>query len=381
MFFTLAQNASDEAQRLSSHTQALKICQFVQRKVVTMDGRLILPVPSNEFHRLQKAYFTSATLHSLIRPAGSPSAIIDYFTSIELVLRPPPPYSDSQCYTMRELILATYIAGYVVCARAGAPIPREIVESLTIPGEPPFLVRMSDPGFNLFDAVHTAGERLLTALLHVGGGTLPVLLLLPDLVARLSTVLFAHTSGTPPAICVRHKEGAIQLPSESIKQQTNAMTSTILLTLAKRFQDSTALAGEEGIPGLGRSIQPNTAFIIILYYVSLALEPSPSTYNNLGILLSGVSTTTVIVDADGRQQVLNGHVMANLYYRAGLQLDRTHPHLLTNLASLLKDLGQIDQAIQLYMEAIRYKPDFDIALANLGNAIKDAVRLRLPGWD
>ena len=33
---------------------------------------------------------------------------------------------------------------------------------------------------------------------------------------------------------------------------------------------------------------------------------------------------------------------------------------------------------RLYTKAVEHKPDFDIALANLGNAIKDAVRhLRL----
>ena len=43
----------------------------------------------------------------------------------------------------------------------------------------------------------------------------------------------------------------------------------------------------------------------------------------------------------------------------------------------LKDQGQIEQSIQLYTEAINRKPDFDIALANLANAIKDAVCLFL----
>ncbi|OBZ79822.1 putative UDP-N-acetylglucosamine--peptide N-acetylglucosaminyltransferase SEC [Grifola frondosa] len=47
------------------------------------------------------------------------------------------------------------------------------------------------------------------------------------------------------------------------------------------------------------------------------------------------------------------------------------------MGSLLKDQGQTDQAIMLYLKAIEHKPDFDIALANLGNAIKDVGR----AWD
>lgn len=46
----------------------------------------------------------------------------------------------------------------------------------------------------------------------------------------------------------------------------------------------------------------------------------------------------------------------------------------TNLGSLLKDLGQLSEAIRMYEKAVDCDPAFDIALANLANAVKDQGR-------
>lgn len=59
------------------------------------------------------------------------------------------------------------------------------------------------------------------------------------------------------------------------------------------------------------------------------------------------------------------------YYEAGLKLDPRHPHLYTNLGSLLKDMGQLPQAVAMYRRAVEFNPSFDVALANLANAVKD----------
>ncbi|KAJ2974055.1 hypothetical protein NUW54_g11954 [Trametes sanguinea] len=157
----------------------------------------------------------------------------------------------------------------------------------------------------------------------------------------------------------------MKAPAETVRQQTNGMTSTILLTLAKRFQDN--VLGGMALPGSGGTLRVSTSVIILLYYLALAWSPAPSTFNNLGIVLSGI--TDGRTGADG--ELLDGMGLARTYYTAGLQLDPKHPHLLTNLGSLLKDQGQTEQAIKMYMKAVEQKPDFDIALANLGNAIKD----------
>lgn len=88
-----------------------------------------------------------------------------------------------------------------------------------------------------------------------------------------------------------------------------------------------------------------------------------------------------------------------LFQRAGLALDPKHPHLYTNLGSLLKDMGQLAQAVQMYRMAVEYNPTFvspcpplrvvtgpdflfpdskDVALANLANAIKDTGHIVRP---
>jgi len=67
--------------------------------------------------------------------------------------------------------------------------------------------------------------------------------------------------------------------------------------------------------------------------------------------------------------------MALAYYNYGLNLDKRHAHLYTNLGSLLKDLGQLGTAIRMYEEAVKCDQKFDIALANLANAVKDQGRI------
>lgn len=71
----------------------------------------------------------------------------------------------------------------------------------------------------------------------------------------------------------------------------------------------------------------------------------------------------------------SGIALALAYYYYGLQLDKRHAHLYTNLGSLLKDIGQLDVAISMYDQAVKCDPNFDIALANLANAVKDKGRI------
>lgn len=67
--------------------------------------------------------------------------------------------------------------------------------------------------------------------------------------------------------------------------------------------------------------------------------------------------------------------LALAYYNYGLRLDSKHVHLHTNLGSLLKDIGQLDLAIQMYERAVSCDGTFDIALTNLANAVKDKGRI------
>ena len=160
-----------------------------------------------------------------------------------------------------------------------------------------------------------------------------------------------------------------------------ATTSNSLLSLAKIYQDGLSNATHAA----GFRTPAGTRDILALYYLSLSLQPSPSTANNVGILLASVQPSTHRhrqVEARP-SEVLNiagvekgsGIELALLYYNFGLNLDKNHAHLYTNLGSLLKDIGQLEPAIKMYERAVRCDDKFDIALANLANAVKDQGRI------
>jgi tetratricopeptide (TPR) repeat protein len=159
-------------------------------------------------------------------------------------------------------------------------------------------------------------------------------------------------------------------------------TSNSLLSLAKIFQDGMATNSPKATV-----YQSNYGVreILALYYLSLSLQPSPSTANNVGILLASVQQSAPSKPMAGSHMVPHhpipglvpgsGVALALAYYYYGLQLDTRHAHLYTNLGSLLKDIGQLDVAIQMYEQAVNCDQNFDIALANLANAVKDKGRI------
>lgn len=159
-------------------------------------------------------------------------------------------------------------------------------------------------------------------------------------------------------------------------------TSNSLLSLAKIFQDGMATNSPRAA-----SYQSNYGVreILALYYLSLSLQPSPSTANNVGILLASVqqsapSKPIPVSNPTPYPQIPglvpgSGVALALAYYYFGLQLDKRHAHLYTNLGSLLKDIGQLDVAISMYEQAVHCDQNFDIALANLANAVKDKGRI------
>jgi len=159
-------------------------------------------------------------------------------------------------------------------------------------------------------------------------------------------------------------------------------TSNSLLSLAKIFQDGMATNSPKAA-----AFQSNYGVreILALYYLSLALQPSPSTANNVGILLASVqqSAPSKHIPVSNPIPKLNipglvpgsGIALALAYYHYGLLLDSRHAHLYTNLGSLLKDIGQLEAAIQMYEQAVACDKNFDIALANLANAVKDKGRI------
>lgn len=225
--------------------------------------------------------------------------------------------------------------------------------------------------------------RIRSALIRVGPSTtqetnsayhLQPLLLTPDKARHTARLVFGGDGGLP---------GLAAIAEPAQKRAALQTTSNALLSLAKIFQDTMAAGNSD--TGLSR---PPTGVgdILALYYLSLALQESPSTANNVGILLAGIQqtvkpprgarppTTTVQPSIPG---VLpgSGLELALSYYNYGLRLDPKHVHLHTNLGSLLKDVGQLDLAIQMYERAVSCDGTFDIALTNLANAVKDKGRI------
>ncbi|KAJ2628494.1 hypothetical protein GGF44_004472, partial [Coemansia sp. RSA 1694] len=157
---------------------------------------------------------------------------------------------------------------------------------------------------------------------------LPLTLLVPENAARILQVIFPETRGVLPgfaglsaATTASSKPGGA---ATSALQQANHVASNLVLQLAKLHQDHAVVA------------QPLT-IVLPLYYISLALEASPSTCNNLGIILSAIPsppTATLVPSLQGGQQAAQapmGSALAMQYYTQGLGLDRRHPHLYTNL--------------------------------------------------
>ncbi|VZH90120.1 unnamed protein product [Fusarium fujikuroi] len=203
-------------------------------------------------------------------------------------------------------------------------------------------------------------------------GTRP-LLLPPERARHTAQLVFGGTGSLP---------GLQHVAEGSTKRAAVQTTSNSLLSLAKIFQDS--LSSGQGTPNILRR-PSGVEDILALYYLSLSLQESPSTANNVGILLAGVqqiasNPPTPNVDVPAHSSIPgivpgSGLALALAYYHYGLRLDPKHVHLHTNLGSLLKDIGQLDLAIQMYEQAVACDGTFDIALTNLANAVKDRGRI------
>ncbi|KAI8884412.1 glycosyltransferase family 41 protein [Backusella circina FSU 941] len=202
--------------------------------------------------------------------------------------------------------------------------------------------------------------------------SIPLVLLQPDQAVRIFQIVFSSSAGILPGIV-----SLAQSPEHaSAIQQANQTTSTLLLTLAKLFQDIMNPTSPALVAVAQTGHTPTLSTLLPLYYLSLALHPSPSTANNLGIILSNISGAVAASAVRMTDNALTGTMLAMQYYMYGLQLDPRHPHLFTNLGSLLKDMGHLNEAINMYEKAVEFNPRFDVALANLGNAIKDLGRVQ-----
>lgn len=208
---------------------------------------------------------------------------------------------------------------------------------------------------------------------EAGSRSLPTepILLAPEQALATAKLCFPFFGELPG---LQHVPGG---PQSTPRKAVISTTSNSLLSLAKIFQDGMSNSTRSvGVTPLACGVRD----ILALYYLSLSLQPSPSTANNVGILLASVQQVAVSAQTQHKIDVPgvvpgSGIALALQYYNYGLQLDQQHAHLYTNLGSLLKDIGQLDAAITMYERAVKCDGKFDIALANLANAVKDKGRI------
>lgn len=194
-------------------------------------------------------------------------------------------------------------------------------------------------------------------------------LLTPDYAIHTARFVFQPNGELP---------GLRDISNQAAKRAAISTTSNSLLSLAKIFQDGMSSGSSVGASKSSADVKD----ILALYYLSLSLHPSPSTANNVGILLASVqqASPSLVVPSSSLPRMPgvgpgSGVSLALGYYYYGLHLDNRHAHLYTNLGSLLKDINQLSAAIKMYEQAVDCDPNFDIALANLANAVKDQGRI------
>ncbi|CAE6411254.1 unnamed protein product [Rhizoctonia solani] len=369
--------------------QALDVCEFVLKQMVP--GPTILSslstglIQQGESHRLQNILHTSGNLKFLLAIAEDPnpekefSGLRDQFAAVELMLnnRTHTEHRTDDVYlTTHDLLLGLAVSALYVTGN--------------LPSIPELEAEIkSNPSRDLPYHIHNTQHAVLNAL--TSNNVLPLLFVKPENIFSVMTYLFSSTKGLFPGVIQEARNLNLEaIPAVLPTSATNAsrMTATVLLTVAKHLQEA-ARRGDALpylLPSNGHGvpvIRASLSAALLLYYCALALHPSASVCNNLGILLStlvGERITCLAQPPDSTItqpafEVLTGPSLARTYYHQGLILDPNHPHLLTNMGSLLKDEGKVDDAIRVYSRALEIKPDFDVALANIANATKDAGRI------
>ncbi|KAG8781624.1 hypothetical protein FRC12_021678 [Ceratobasidium sp. 428] len=343
--------------------QALAVCEFALRELVPgptiVTGLSTGLVGVGESHRLQNLLYTTGNLTYLLAATGQERPEFDkefagvkyQFNAIELVLNKrlkTDPGSNGIYLTTYDLLLGL------------------TVSALHVTGNLPYIYELDTQiegtsDVNLLDRIHQSRNIVLRTL--TTNNILPLVLLKPENIFAMMVRMFSSTKGLFPGIV--EEAGNLNLdslPSVLPPGATNAsrMTATILLTLAKHFQEAATRGSlipdilPTGVVG-NSSIRASLSVALLLYYCALALYPSAPVCNNLGILLSTLAGTRIRclvlppesnTAKEAEYEVLTGPGLARAYYLQGLNLDPHHPHLLTNMGSLLKDEGKLEEAIK-----------------------------------
>lgn len=343
--------------------KTMDVCRHTCSQLISGNGRLSSAVDPQTVHRLFNVLVNIANLMHRIDNT-MPATTECYMRAIEVVIQPPQSHCSTSKVTYQDFLLAAWTIGLALSFVRESRVPPHITSALKSGGHASILTRVGNLDFDVIQAVHDAGDDLTRALVDPATGTLPHLILFPEQIFQLSTLLFSTRKGNSPNILTMRLAN-----SANDQYSTNVKTATasVLLSLARRYQttDCTTLLGQHKT-----CYFTTDSVVLLLHYIAASLCPNASIYNDIGVMLCGLGPGETVTGPQG--QSMSGRDIARLYYERGLQVDPTHPHLLSNLGSLLKDAGHTTHAIGIFHHTLSVHPDLDIALVNMANTLKDA---------
>jgi len=303
--------------------QALLICRDLCSHLKAAHDKLLSSVTPQHAHRLLNVFTSIANIQRKV-DGNTSSTLRHYVDAVEAGIRLAPPLSPGNTLTFRDIILASWFASSALSTLPSSAQPSNILNAIQRHTSGTHLAHFEDTSLPLVHAVHDASDEYINAILDPTTGTLPNIVLFPHQAQMLSTVVFASLCASAPH------------PAQSTEQVKTA-TSSALLALARRIQEGASIVD------LGLDIPhcSNNSLVLLLHYLALSLSPSASAFNDTGVILCGMSSYTT----PNLPRATSGREIARLYYEKGLQIDPTHPHLLSNLGSLLKDAGLTNYAI------------------------------------
>ena len=270
-----------------------------------------------------------------------------YMHAIEIVVQKPDSYYSSNATKLafRDVVVAAWATALTLSFVHGSSISSSTVHTFAFIGPVNFLTRIGDPNFDILQAVHDAGDDLIRLLIDPTTGTFPNVILFPDQIHQLSTFILSSQKGYLPGI--RATQLPAELSDEQYCQESKMAMASVLVCLARRFQTSHAT---ELFNTSDKPFCTVDALALIMHYLAASLYPNASTLNDIGVILCGLGSGEVVTGIHGEKT--NAREVARLYYEKGLQLDPSHPHLLSNLGSLLKDAGHMTRAIGCALQTL-----------------------------
>jgi protein O-GlcNAc transferase len=133
-----------------------------------------------------------------------------------------------------------------------------------------------------------------------------------------------------------------------LEASTNAATGRLLHIWGMRVQDfieTQVSTGKDHIasaPVPCSMFQATRSLAVLAEYLALALYPTATSYNDVGILLSSLDDQSVA----SRSSETTGRGLSRVYFEAGLEVYPRDAHLLTNLGSYWKKEGNYEKAIR-----------------------------------